>query len=86
MDFKVIFVNYVVFMFLIWKNRWFFDLLSNYEDERDSLNKNIRVLWKMLYVRISKKSDKLIEKYKNLWLICGFSEVLRLYKMIFEKF
>lgn len=86
MDFKVIFVNYVVFMFLIWKNRWFFDLLSNYEDERDSLNKNIRVLWKMLYVRISKKSDKLIEKYKNLWLIRGFSEVLRLYKMIFEKF
>lgn len=39
----------------------------------------------MMYVRLNGKIDKLIEKYKNLCLIHGLSEVLSLYKMIFEK-
>lgn len=68
----------------ILKNRWSLDPLRNYEDGKDILNKNTKTLRKMVYVKINENIDKLIEKYKNLWLIHGLKVVLKLYK-IFEK-
>lgn len=39
----------------------------------------------MVYIRINETTDKLVDKYKNLWVVHGLNEVLRPYKMVFEK-
>lgn len=38
-----------------------------------------------MYVRIHEKTDILIEKNKNVWVVHGFNKVLRPHKMVFEK-